>query len=149
MPRATASHDRSRSGRIAGHRQFCADLVTAPFNVLAPALRDACLDERRDWFLGPCPWQIFPGGTYVRTPRDDPAFLYQDVLVGFTGNANSGQPTLHAACFAALTLRAGKTVVHVGAVRATTRRCRAWSARAGTCARTKLMTTLPIVRGVC
>jgi protein-L-isoaspartate(D-aspartate) O-methyltransferase len=101
--------------RIAAHRQFFADLVTAPFKALAPALRDAFLNERREWFLGPGPWEIFAGGTYVRTPSDDPAFLYQDVLVRLKGDANNGQPTLHAACLAALSVRAGETVVHVGA----------------------------------
>jgi protein-L-isoaspartate(D-aspartate) O-methyltransferase len=101
--------------RIAAHRQFFADLVTAPFRGLAPHLRDAFLHERRESYLGPGPWEIFAGGSYISTPSDDPAFIYQDVLVRLKGNANNGQPTLHAACLAALAPRAGEAVVHVGA----------------------------------
>ena len=37
------------------------------------------------------------------------------VLVRLKGDANNGQPTLHAACLAALALRGGETVIHVGA----------------------------------
>ena len=101
--------------RIDAHRRFFADLVTASVRAHAPAVRDAFLNERRESYLGPGPWEIFAGGAYIRTPSDDPAFVYQDVLVRLKGDANNGQPTLHAACLAALVLRAGETVVHVGA----------------------------------
>jgi hypothetical protein len=38
---------------------------------------------RRETFAGPGPWSIltFSGTDYVQTPDDDPAFLYQDVLI--------------------------------------------------------------------
>jgi protein-L-isoaspartate(D-aspartate) O-methyltransferase len=71
----------------------------------------------REGFVGPPPWRIFgereDGGELV----NDPAFLYQDVLVQLKGEAaiNNGQPSLHALCLAALGIRAGETVVHVGA----------------------------------
>ena len=47
---------------------------------------------------------------------NDPAFLYQDVLVQLKGEAaiNNGQPSLHALCLAALGIRAGETVVQHG-----------------------------------
>ena len=101
--------------RIAAHRRFFADLVTAPVKAAAPAVRDAFLQERREHYLGAGPWEIFAGGGYVRTPSDDPAFIYQDVLVRLKGDANNGQPSLHATCLAALALRGGETVIHVGA----------------------------------
>jgi protein-L-isoaspartate(D-aspartate) O-methyltransferase len=71
----------------------------------------------REAFVGPPPWRIFgereDGGEVV----SDPALLYQDVLVQLKGEAaiNNGQPTLHAMCLAVLQVRAGETVVHVGA----------------------------------
>ena len=75
--------------RPAAHRQFFADVVTAPVKAFAPAaLREAFLTERREAFLGPGPWEVFAGGTYIRTPSADPAFVYQDVLVRLKGDAN-------------------------------------------------------------
>ena len=71
----------------------------------------------REKFLGPPPWRLFgereDGGEVV----DDPALLYQDVLVQLKGSAaiNNGQPSLHAMCLAGLHVRPGETVVHVGA----------------------------------
>jgi protein-L-isoaspartate(D-aspartate) O-methyltransferase len=71
----------------------------------------------REAFVGPPPWRIFGdwenGGEVV----DDPAFLYQDVLVQLKGEAaiNNGQPSLHAICLAGLHVRGGETAVHVGA----------------------------------
>src|SRR6266513_1352013 len=34
---------------------------------------------------GAGPWKVFAGGNYVETPTDDPAFLYQDVVVALAG----------------------------------------------------------------
>jgi protein-L-isoaspartate(D-aspartate) O-methyltransferase len=71
----------------------------------------------REIFVGPPPWRVFgereDGGEVV----DDPALLYQDVLVQLKGEAaiNNGQPSLHAMCLAVLNLKPGETVVHVGA----------------------------------
>lgn len=71
----------------------------------------------RELFVGPPPWRLFGefenGGEVV----DDPALLYQDVLVQLKEEAaiNNGQPSLHAMCLAVLHVRRGETVVHVGA----------------------------------
>jgi protein-L-isoaspartate(D-aspartate) O-methyltransferase len=71
----------------------------------------------REMFVGPPPWRLFgereDGGEVV----DDPALLYQDVLVQLKGEAaiNNGQPSLHAMCMAVLHVRPGETAVHVGA----------------------------------
>ncbi len=71
----------------------------------------------REAFVGPPPWRVFgereDGGELI----DDPALLYQDVLVQLKAEAaiNNGQPSLHAICLAAVRVRAGETVVHVGA----------------------------------
>lgn len=70
----------------------------------------------RENFLGPPPWRIF-GSESEGTVVDDPAQLYQDVLVQLKGEAaiNNGQPSLHALCLAALKIMPGETVIHVGA----------------------------------
>lgn len=70
----------------------------------------------REQFLGPPPWQVFTGMGHVET-TSDPAVLYQDALVSlkFEAHLNNGQPSLHMASLAALDIREGETLVHVGA----------------------------------
>jgi protein-L-isoaspartate(D-aspartate) O-methyltransferase len=50
-------------------------------------------------------------------PFRDPAFLYQDVVVALEEERgiNNGQPALHALCLAALSVKEGESVVHIGA----------------------------------
>ena len=71
----------------------------------------------RERFAGPGPWQVRAEEGYVETPGDDPACLCQDVLVALDAarGINIGQPSLHTRCIAALALRPGEGVVHVGA----------------------------------
>src|SRR5437763_452110 len=105
--------------RLAAHRSFFADLVTATVGIRAPEsrLRAAFAAIPRERFVGPGPWRVFTAAGYIETPTDDPAFLYQDVTVALRpeGQINNGQPTLHAACLAALSPQEGETAVHVGA----------------------------------
>jgi protein-L-isoaspartate(D-aspartate) O-methyltransferase len=103
--------------RTQAHREFFAKLVTA--NVGLPPgseLEAAFASTPRERFVGPPPWRMFTRSGYVESP-DDPALLYQDVVVslGGEGHFNNGQPTLHAACIAALNVKKGDGVVHVGA----------------------------------
>lgn len=81
------------------------------------AIAHVFAETRREDFVGPPPWRIFGEREDAGRLVDDPAQLYQDVLVQLKGEAaiNNGQPSLHAMCFAALGVRAGETVVHVGA----------------------------------
>jgi protein-L-isoaspartate(D-aspartate) O-methyltransferase len=53
----------------------------------------------------------------VETPTDDPAFLYQDVVVALAPEReiNNGQPVLHAINLAALNVKQGEKVLHIGA----------------------------------
>ena len=99
-------------------RSFFANLITANARVPAGSeLANAFASTPREQFVGPPPWKIFTPAGYIETPSDDPAFLYQDVVVSLTGEGslNNGQPTLHAFCIAALAPRKGDAVVHVGA----------------------------------
>jgi protein-L-isoaspartate(D-aspartate) O-methyltransferase len=103
--------------RTLAHRLFFAKLVAANAG-LAPGseLEAAFASTPREEFVGPPPWRMFTRSGYVESP-DDPALLYQDVVVSLGGEGpfNNGQPTLHAYCIAALDVKRGERIVHVGA----------------------------------
>src|ERR1700678_3605273 len=103
--------------RTLAHRLFFAKLVTANVG-LAPGseLEAAFASTPREQFVGPPPWRVFTRSGYLESP-DDPALLYQDVVVSLGGDGpfNNGQPTLHAFCISALGVKRGERVVHVGA----------------------------------
>ena len=103
--------------RLEAHRTFFADLITTTVGVPNSRLTAALAVTPRERFLGPGPWRIFVGGTYIDTPTGDPAFLYQDVAIALSEakKINNGQPVLHAMALAALNPQDGDMVVHVGA----------------------------------
>ena len=105
--------------RLEAHRSFFAKLVTAAAGVANKdgRLVAAFAATPRERFVGPGPWKIFTAAGYIETPSDDPAFLYQDVVVALAPDRaiNNGQPVLHALCLAALNVKEGETVVHIGA----------------------------------
>lgn len=99
-------------------RRFFARYVTMRGRAAGPRIEAAFASVPREPFAGPGPWMIcVPGVGYLPTPDDDPAYLYQDALVGLAPERgiNIGEPSLHAACLGALALRAGETVLQVGA----------------------------------
>jgi protein-L-isoaspartate(D-aspartate) O-methyltransferase len=102
--------------RIQERRLFFANRITANAG-LPPGteLASAFASTPRENFVGPPPWRLFTDG--IEAPSDDPACLYQDVVVslGSEGPFNNGQPTLHAICIAALAPQKGERVVHIGA----------------------------------
>jgi protein-L-isoaspartate(D-aspartate) O-methyltransferase len=104
---------------LAAVRAFFADLVTATAGVPRPGgpLREAFASIPRERFLGPGPWRVFTAAGYIEAPSDDPALVYQDVVVALDEKRgiNNGQPSLHALCLAALNIQPGETVTHVGA----------------------------------
>jgi protein-L-isoaspartate(D-aspartate) O-methyltransferase len=104
--------------RIEAHRSFFANLITAQAGIPPGSeIAAAFASTPREQFVGPPPWKVFTRSGYVETLTDDPAVLYQDVVVslGSGGPLNNGQPTLHALCLAALAPKKGDRVVHVGA----------------------------------
>ncbi len=104
--------------RLEAHRRFYAELVTSSAGAAKnQRLKDAFASTPRERFVGPGPWRVFAGGDYVETPTDDPAFLYQDVLVALAPDRriNNGQPVLHAINLAALDVKQGEKILHVGA----------------------------------
>src|SRR5262249_47196038 len=108
-----------RAARAASFREFFAQMVTAKAGVRQnnSLLVSAFATVERERFLGPGPWRVFTVEGYVETPSDDPAFAYQDTAIGLTRDRpiNNGEPSLHARAIAALELKPGEQVLHVGA----------------------------------
>ena len=102
---------------LEAHRTFYAEFITANVGMPKSRLTSAFIATPREHYLGPGPWKVFTAGGYIQTPSDDPAFLYQDILVALEEERriNNGQPMLHALCLAALNVTEGETVVHIGA----------------------------------
>nr|WP_183800910.1 methyltransferase domain-containing protein [Mycoplana azooxidifex] len=98
-------------------RLFHAKMMAAAGNATDDRLERIIEAVPREAFLGPGPWQIRAGRSYLETPCADPAFLYQNVLVALDAakGINNGEPFLHAAWLNAAAPAAGETVVHVGA----------------------------------
>ena len=72
----------------------------------------------REPFAGPGPSSVGLGGhPHVQTPDDDPAYLYQNLLVALDRERgiNIGEPRWHACWLAACNIKVAETVVQVGA----------------------------------
>jgi protein-L-isoaspartate(D-aspartate) O-methyltransferase len=110
-------HWRTDEERIAAHRAFFARLVAARAGVPADGeLAAAFRSTPRERFVGGPPWRILTRDGFVEAPGDDPAFLYQDLVVSLGADGlNNGEPGLHAMCIATLRPREGDRIVHVGA----------------------------------
>jgi protein-L-isoaspartate(D-aspartate) O-methyltransferase len=112
------SENGSGSNELQTQRVFFANLVAsaagAPKN---ERLISAFANTPREKYLGPGPWRIFAGGNLLETPSNDPAYLYQDVVVAIAPDRgiNNGQPVLHAMCLAALAIQPGEAIVQIGA----------------------------------
>lgn len=102
---------------VQAHRAFFAEMITSAAGVLDGRLTKAFATVPRERYLGPGPWKVSTGHGYIQTPSDDPAVLYQDIVVALDEKRriNNGQPALHARCLAALKVQEGETAVHIGA----------------------------------
>jgi protein-L-isoaspartate(D-aspartate) O-methyltransferase len=98
------------------YRTFYANLVTAKGGTRDDSIRSAFASTDRARFVGPGPWKILTSLGYIETPSDDPALLYQDVVVALAPDRsiNNGEPSLHARCLAAVAPKPGESVLHVG-----------------------------------
>jgi protein-L-isoaspartate(D-aspartate) O-methyltransferase len=105
------------SGEIAKRRQAYAAEITRRARVRDPRIEAAFAAAPREEFAGPPPWRIGSGGIFGQTMSDDPARLYDDVLVAIDAKRgiNNGQPSLHAQSIDALGVKEGDTVVQIGA----------------------------------
>ena len=93
-----------------------ADEICRSAAVTNERVREAFATVRRERFLTPPPWRIFAPGGLIEKSTDDPAALYEDVLVVLDGRQgiNNGQPSLHAAWLAAVDPKPGESALHIG-----------------------------------
>ena len=101
---------------LTSFREFYARLVTASVDVRSERIALAFANVQREDFLPPGPWQVRVPGGYIETPTDNPALLYQDIVVAFDSNRriNNGEPSLHARCLDAVSPQPGEQILHVG-----------------------------------
>ena len=104
------------------HRRSYAEHITALAGLaqnssMGREIATALASIPREKFVMPPPWTIISPMGHTQSISDDPAVLYQDVLVPLSAGLgiNNGQPSLHAKCLNALTPRKGESAVHVGA----------------------------------
>lgn len=102
--------------RIEQQKSFYADLVTAKGGSRDERLRRAFATVDRQKFVGPGPWSVATAAGYVHTPSDDPEYLFQDIVIGLIPEQgiNNGEPSLHARCLDAVTVKPGEQVLHIG-----------------------------------
>lgn len=98
-------------------RAFFADFVAATGGVRDERVRQAFHAEDRLHYCGPGPWWVAVPDGYVQTPTDDPAFVYQDIVISLIRDQgiNNGGPSFHARCLDAVRVQPGDRVTHVGA----------------------------------
>lgn len=83
-----------------------------------PRLERAFATVPRERFLGAPPWQAsLPPMGYLPLPSEEPAVLYQDVLIALASEkgVNNGSPSLHAQWLHILSPREGERIAHIGA----------------------------------
>lgn len=81
-------------------------------------LQHAFATVPRERFLGEDTWQILtPWDGYRNLPENDPALIYQDVVIGLAADhgINNGSPVLHARWLNAMQPNAGEVLAHIGA----------------------------------
>jgi protein-L-isoaspartate(D-aspartate) O-methyltransferase len=100
------------------YRSFYAKLICAAAELDDPRIEEAFRSVKREPFAGPGPWWLNLGAhRYVQTPDDDPAFLYQNLLLALDRERgiNIGVPSAHACWLGASNIKETETVVQVGA----------------------------------
>ena len=100
------------------YRSFYAKLICAEAKLDNPRIEEAFRSVKREPFAGPGPWWLKLGAhAYVQTPDDDPAFLYQDLLLALDRErgVNIGMPSAHAYWLGASNIKEAEAVVQVGA----------------------------------
>lgn len=102
---------------VADFRRFYAQLIMGKAGSENERLIAAFASVPREDYVGTGPWPVLAGSGYLPTISDDPRHLYQDILIGLATDRgiNNGEPSLHAACLAAVAPMPGEKVVHVGA----------------------------------
>jgi len=99
-------------------RAFFAKLICTAAKLSDPRIEEAFRTVKREPFASAGPWLFTLGGhEYVQTPDDDPAFLYQNLLLALDSERgiNIGMPSAHAYWLGACEIKEGETVLQIGA----------------------------------
>lgn len=105
------------------HRRFYAEEIEQVASLDSPALVEAFARVPREKFLGPPPWYIVVRagasaglGEMAYRATSEPRHLYHDVVVSVdrAKDINNGQPSALASWIAALDLKTGDRVYHMG-----------------------------------
>jgi len=98
-------------------RRHYAELVTRKAGSADGRIIDAFDAIARERFCGSGPWQIFTPTGFLDTPGPELCYLYQDTTIALAPDRliNNGEPSLHARCLAAVDVKPGERVIHVGA----------------------------------
>jgi protein-L-isoaspartate(D-aspartate) O-methyltransferase len=100
------------------YRTFYARFICTSAKIDDPRIEQAFREIKREPFAGPGPWWMnIAGYPYVQTPDDDPAFLYQNLLVALDREQgiNIGEPLWHAYWLKACNVKEAEVVVQIGA----------------------------------
>lgn len=97
-------------------RHFYSELVCARAEIADRRVARAFATVCREDFMGPGPWKVSVPGGYLDTGTDNPAVLYQDLVFAIVPEEriNNGEPSLHAVCLDALSIRSGEPALHIG-----------------------------------
>ena len=98
-------------------RRHYAELVTRKAGSADNRIISAFETIPREQFCGAGPWQIFTPTGFLDTPGPELFYLYQDTTIALARDRliNNGEPSLHARCLAAVDIKPGEHVIHVGA----------------------------------
>jgi protein-L-isoaspartate(D-aspartate) O-methyltransferase len=106
--------------RLEAVRRAFAERVSELSGVTSPSPVHAFATVPRENFVGPGPWRIMSAATpplaYELTPDDDPARLYDNVLVALdeARRLNNGEPAALMKWLAQLDLKPGDRFLHIG-----------------------------------
>ena len=98
-------------------RRAFARQMMAVANVHDERIERAFASVRREDFLGPEPWQLVIRPQPFTLPRNDPACIYQDVVIALAPErgVNNGSPSLHVKMLHDLAVEPGQHVAQIGA----------------------------------
>ena len=118
MAKTTATKT-SASGAPVAVRLHYARMLASRTRIADDRIINAFAGVPRERFVGPGPWKIpsFANKTFLLTPSDDLAFLYQDTLVSLIDEKglNNGEPSFHMMLMNAAGIREGDAILHIGA----------------------------------
>ena len=108
---------RFSESELAVIRRAFARQMMALANVWDERVEQAFATIRREDFLGSEPWQIVWRPPRPPLPQNDPACIYQDVVVALQPGrgVNNGSPSLHTRMLHDLAVEPGQSIAHIGA----------------------------------